>query len=170
MPPGLKQWNIKNLLFFKEHGIDRNAGQHGTGHEIARQFTDALVRYYSVHCNPQVKGSNPFRPVLLFRYFFNCLIYIERRPVQKKERFFLIYEVLSGTRSEGGPALVPIRAGRCRHWHRRYVLRVKRVYHHDIPGDPESLGPLFPVVPPCTSLSDRRRAEKMRHVMAGIPS
>jgi hypothetical protein len=46
------------------------AGQHGTGHEIARQFTDALVRYYSGHCNPQVKGSNPFRPVLFF-----CLIF-----------------------------------------------------------------------------------------------
>jgi hypothetical protein len=29
--------------FFKEHEIDRNAGQHGTGLEIARLFANAVV-------------------------------------------------------------------------------------------------------------------------------
>jgi len=38
----LKKWYIKNRLFLKSMKLTGNAGQHGTGHEIARQFADAV--------------------------------------------------------------------------------------------------------------------------------
>jgi hypothetical protein len=43
LPPVLKQGYIKNQLFSDRVKLTGNAGQHGTGHEIAKLSADAIV-------------------------------------------------------------------------------------------------------------------------------